>query len=471
MISSAEERLALALEAAGLGTWTWDMASATTIWDVRLEELHGLPPGGFGGTFDDWLAALHPDDRAECLRRVEDAIERRGAYVLLHRTTWPDGSVHWIECRGRVVVDDEGMPTGTIGVAMDVTDREQAGVLVTAALDEKADLLSSLQQALLPSVLPSVAGVTVAARYVATRSNIGGDWYAVVPLPGGRLGLGIGDVAGHGLAAVADMAGARFSLRALAMDEPDPQRVMTRLNEAVQLFEDDALVTALVRHRGPRRAHLDVRERGTLPGGDPSRRRVRVRRADRSATATRGRRRRTDVRSAPSSPARSSCCTPTGSWNAVASRWATACSGSPRSWRPGLPTPRTSPTMCSASSSARRTTTTSRCSSSRWTEAHPERANGQPVSGTRRGGNEPRRREETRMPRMSATVKNEKRYEALKDKGMSKARAARIANSPAASKHGGEKSHSGSGKKHQGGTTAQHKAAGRKGGRAAAKKR
>ena len=59
--SIVDERLALALEAAGLGTWTWDMASAATTWDVRLEELHGLGPGEFGGTFEDWLAALHPD--------------------------------------------------------------------------------------------------------------------------------------------------------------------------------------------------------------------------------------------------------------------------------------------------------------------------------------------------------------------------------------------------------------------------
>ena len=67
MTSLIEFRLALALEAAQLGTWTWDMAAGTTTWDVRLEELHGLPPGGFGGTFEDWLASLHPEDRAECL--------------------------------------------------------------------------------------------------------------------------------------------------------------------------------------------------------------------------------------------------------------------------------------------------------------------------------------------------------------------------------------------------------------------
>jgi hypothetical protein len=74
------------------------------------------------------------------------------------------------------------------------------------------------------------------------------------------------------------------------------------------------------------------------------------------------------------------------------------------------------------------------------------------------------------MPSKRANVKNEKQYEALKDKGMSKSRAARIANSPGASKRGGKKSGSGGNAK-QGGTTAQHKAAGRKGGKAAAKKR
>ena len=73
------------------------------------------------------------------------------------------------------------------------------------------------------------------------------------------------------------------------------------------------------------------------------------------------------------------------------------------------------------------------------------------------------------MPTKRANVKNEKQYEALKDKGMSKARAARIANSPEASRHGGKKSGS-SGSSKQGGTTAQKKAAGRKGGRATARK-
>ena len=77
------------------------------------------------------------------------------------------------------------------------------------------------------------------------------------------------------------------------------------------------------------------------------------------------------------------------------------------------------------------------------------------------------------MPDKRPSVKNEDQYEALKEKGMSKERAARIANSPGASSRGGKKSGSGARRRatSQGGTTAQKKAAGRKGGRATARKR
>ena len=76
------------------------------------------------------------------------------------------------------------------------------------------------------------------------------------------------------------------------------------------------------------------------------------------------------------------------------------------------------------------------------------------------------------MPSKSANVKNEKQYEKLKEKGMSKERAAKIANSPGASSRGGKKSGSASSRSSssQGGTTAQKKAAGRKGGKATARK-
>ncbi len=166
--SLAEQRLALAVEAARLGSWTWDMASGITTWDGRLEEMHGLPPGGFGGTFADWVAVLHPDDRETCLATVNEALASPGPYILRHRTIWADGSVHMIECRGTVLVDDDGQPNGTTGVAIDVTLRER--------------IVNTLQEALLPHRLPFVPGTAVAARYrpAETATEMGGDWYAVV---------------------------------------------------------------------------------------------------------------------------------------------------------------------------------------------------------------------------------------------------------------------------------------------------
>ncbi len=267
MTSVVDQRLALALEAAQLGTWTWDMASGTTTWDVRLEELHGLPPGGFGGTFEHWLASLHPRDRAECLARVEKALADPGPYTLLHRTIWADGSVHHIECRGTVLVDSDGTPTGTTGVAMDVTERERQRTAATDALAREREVVQVLQEALLPAAPPRVPGTTLAVRYIAASggSAVGGDWYAVLPLPDGGLGLAIGDVSGHGLDAVADMAAARFSLRALALAEPAPERVLERLNEVVRVFESDTMVTTLYGVLDPRARTWTYASAGHLP--------------------------------------------------------------------------------------------------------------------------------------------------------------------------------------------------------------
>src|SRR6195256_1482482 len=96
-------------------------------------------------------------------------------------------------------------------------------------------------------------------------------------------------------------------------------------------------------------------------------------------------------------------------------------------------------------------------------EHRPQRVESRGLDRVGRGytpGNRPTTRGGIAMPGKSAHVKNEKQYEALKDKGMSKERAAKIANSPKASQHGGKKSGDGGDAKQGGTTTAQHKAAG-----------
>jgi serine phosphatase RsbU (regulator of sigma subunit) len=145
------------------------------------------------------------------------------------------------------LVDDDGVPTGTTGVAIDVTERERHNAAVAQALVQQHETVEVLQRALLPTALPTVPRTEVAARYVAAQKTppVGGDWYAVLPVLDGRLGVAIGDVAGHGLDAVADMAAVRFSLRAIALDEAAPELVLDRLNHVVHVFESDTMVTAL----------------------------------------------------------------------------------------------------------------------------------------------------------------------------------------------------------------------------------
>src|SRR5690606_4388755 len=108
----------VALEAGGLGTWRWDMASGDTVWDERLHALFGLAPGDFDGSFDAFVALLHPDDREGVLSSIANAVERKSMYRVEHRVVWPDGTTHWIAGAGGVTLDEHGDVTGTVGCAM-----------------------------------------------------------------------------------------------------------------------------------------------------------------------------------------------------------------------------------------------------------------------------------------------------------------------------------------------------------------
>ncbi|MCU1365480.1 MAG: hypothetical protein JWN39_1119, partial [Ilumatobacteraceae bacterium] len=120
------EHLLLALSAGQLGTWRWDKATGVTLWDEEMERLFGLEPGTFDGTYEAWVALLHPDDVGRSLGILERAVEENGSYTTEHRVVWPDGSVHWILGRGKTVNDADGNVLGTIGCSSDVTDRKLA---------------------------------------------------------------------------------------------------------------------------------------------------------------------------------------------------------------------------------------------------------------------------------------------------------------------------------------------------------
>jgi PAS domain S-box-containing protein len=124
-IIESEQRLRLALEAASMGWWEWDVGTGVVRWSDNLEPIHGLPHGGFKGTFDAFLELIHPDDRQLLEDAVGRALAEGSGYDLEFRVVWPDGSVHWMQGIGHVVVDEEGKPVRMLGLGRDVTDRKR----------------------------------------------------------------------------------------------------------------------------------------------------------------------------------------------------------------------------------------------------------------------------------------------------------------------------------------------------------
>ncbi len=147
------------------------------------------------------------------------------------------------------------------------------------------DIAETLQRSLLPQRLPAIPGITAAARYLpGTAEAVGGDWYDMFVLPGGKIGLVMGDVAGRGVNVASLMGQLRNSLRAYALDGYPPAEVVARLNDLIEpgnmatlvyLVLDPATWTVAFSNAGhlpPLIAGPDGRARflegGTLPLGN-----------------------------------------------------------------------------------------------------------------------------------------------------------------------------------------------------------
>jgi serine phosphatase RsbU (regulator of sigma subunit)/anti-sigma regulatory factor (Ser/Thr protein kinase) len=113
--------------------------------------------------------------------------------------------------------------------------------------EQEHDLAEGLQQAMLPRRIPDVPGAQIAVRYRSARfgQDIGGDWYDVIPLPGGRVGAVIGDVQGHDTHAAAVMGQLRIVLRAYAAEGHPPATVMARASVFLNELDTDRFATCI----------------------------------------------------------------------------------------------------------------------------------------------------------------------------------------------------------------------------------
>jgi serine phosphatase RsbU (regulator of sigma subunit)/anti-sigma regulatory factor (Ser/Thr protein kinase) len=108
-------------------------------------------------------------------------------------------------------------------------------------------IAETLQRSLLPQRLPAVDGLMLQARYLPAGrgEQVGGDWFDAIPLPDGRVGLAVGDVAGHGVRAASVMGQLRHALRAYAFEGASPARVLDRLDRLVKASGDELMATAV----------------------------------------------------------------------------------------------------------------------------------------------------------------------------------------------------------------------------------
>jgi PAS domain S-box-containing protein len=114
----------IAQRAANLGTWEWRPGENRVVWSETVEAMHGLAPGTFDGSFETWMAAVHPQDRERVSEAVQAAL-RSGFYDVEYRTVRPDGSSYWTAARGKVSFDEQRQPVRMLGICMDIDNRKR----------------------------------------------------------------------------------------------------------------------------------------------------------------------------------------------------------------------------------------------------------------------------------------------------------------------------------------------------------
>jgi two-component system CheB/CheR fusion protein len=138
-LRQSEEQLRYALEVGSLGIWTWNVLTGEVRWSENLEAIHGLAPGTFGGTFDDYLNDVHPVDREQVTRSLQRTLESGVPHDIEYRLRWADGSIHWVMGRGQVQRDESGRPLRMTGVCLDITERKRLEAELRARAEELAE--------------------------------------------------------------------------------------------------------------------------------------------------------------------------------------------------------------------------------------------------------------------------------------------------------------------------------------------
>ncbi|MGG6296238.1 PAS domain S-box protein [Leptolyngbya sp. AN02str] len=122
----SEELQRLALTAAQMGAWDWNITTGEEHWSKEAEILFGMEPGVFQGSYEEFLQRVHPDDRSTVMAAQNRALYEGDSYHAEFRILWPDGSLRWVTSQGNVIRNEQGEPLQMSGITMDITERKAA---------------------------------------------------------------------------------------------------------------------------------------------------------------------------------------------------------------------------------------------------------------------------------------------------------------------------------------------------------
>jgi PAS domain S-box-containing protein len=195
---------------------------------------------------DGWKAVVHPDDLAAAERTWQLSVQTGNPMDFESRQRRADGEYRWHRHRALPLRNRRGRVTAWIGETIDVHEERARLDRLRERYETERRVSDTLQRALLAETLPSVPGLAFDAVYrpAGVEARVGGDWYDVFPLPGGRVLFSVGDVAGHGLEAAVAMNQARQVIIATALQESAPERILQRANATLRL-QGTPIVTAL----------------------------------------------------------------------------------------------------------------------------------------------------------------------------------------------------------------------------------
>lgn len=164
-LRESEQRLKLALEAGRLGAWERNLKTGLMTWSPLAQEIYGLIPGQFGGTFEEFEHLVHADDRARVLDEISRCVSELTPYHVEFRIVRPNGAIAWLESRGQLFLGNDGRPERFAGVTVDVTGRKRVE-LNQKFLIEFSDQIRPLAY---PSEVLRVAVGTIGEFLQATR--------------------------------------------------------------------------------------------------------------------------------------------------------------------------------------------------------------------------------------------------------------------------------------------------------------